>query len=281
MLWKRKVEMPLDWTDQQGWERYYASLYPNGKYTEHDRDTGSFFVDRLPDFVACLKQEGWTTVWVPGCGLSPLAKLLAGLGMNVHATDISSSAIAFQRGEANDITDLLKPLNVEGVQPGSLTCVVQDFRTPYQENFFDLILNVKAFQGFPADAMAQIARSHFLALKPGRQAYFDTMNVQGERRDILEASLVNAGFVIPYYELTLWYRKRLQETGIPHLFILGQPRIPRQGVYATDDALWKQDRERLMQITREYQTRAQEQQEEEQKRITPEARVATVIYSTG
>ena len=281
MSLKRNVEMPRDWTDQQGWERYYASLYPNGKYRDHDRDTGSFSVLRLPGFVAGLKQEGWTSVWVPGCGLSPLAKILAELGMNVHATDISPSAIAFQQSEANDITDQLKLLNVEDTQPGSLNCAVQDFRTPYQENAFDLILNVKAFQGFPSDVIAQIARSHFLALKPGRHAYFDTLNVQGEYRDTLESSLVNVGFVLPYYELTLWYRKRLQETGIPHLFILGQPMIPKKGVYATDGALWKQDRERLMQITREYQARAQEQQEEEQKRITPEARVATVIYSTG
>src|SRR5947209_5593326 len=37
-------------------------------------------VEELPRIAADLKARGWHSVWVPGCGLSPLPKLLALLG---------------------------------------------------------------------------------------------------------------------------------------------------------------------------------------------------------
>jgi hypothetical protein len=44
-------------------------------------------------------------------------------------------------------------------------------------------------QAFPVPDLARIACVHAHALRKGRYAYFDTMNMQGERRDQLEQSL--------------------------------------------------------------------------------------------
>jgi hypothetical protein len=164
---------------------------------------------------------------------------------------------------------------------GSLTAEVHDFREDYRKDAFDLILNVKAFQGFPPDDMRRIAQVHAQALKPGRQAYFDTMNVQGERRDELEQALEEGGFVVPFSTLNCWYRRTLRGTGIPHLFILGRPMVPRKGEYAADQARWERDMARLGEVAKEYQSRLQAEQEGEEARVGPEAKVATVIYSTG
>jgi hypothetical protein len=164
---------------------------------------------------------------------------------------------------------------------GSLAAAVHDFRMDFQSEAFEVIFNVKAFQGFPAGDLRQIAGVHARALKPGRQAYFDTMNVQGERRDELEQALEDGGFVVPFAGLNRWYRRALRETGIPHLFILGQPMIPRTGAYADDHARWQRDMARLREIAAEYQSRLQAEGEAEETRMGAEAKVATVIYSTG
>ena len=158
-----------------------------------------------------------------------------------------------------------------------LTALVHDFR----RDAFAITINVKAIQGFPVEDMRRIARVHARAMRPGRQADFDTMNVQGERRDDLERALEDGGFVVPFAALDLWYGQALRETGIPHLFVLGRPMIPRTGKYADDQAKWDRDMARLREIDGEYRTRFQAGQEAEQARMGPEAKVATVIYSTG
>jgi hypothetical protein len=117
---------------------------------------------------------------------------------------------------------------------------------------------------------------HAAALREGRCAYFDTMNVQGERRDNLEQALAAGGFEVPHLELNRWYRRQLRETGIPHVFILGQPVIPCTGEYTYEDAKRERDTALLREITDEYRRRAAEAPP-----IAPEARVALVIYSTG
>ena len=107
------------------------------------------------------------------------------------------------------------------------------------------------------------------------------MNVQGERRDELEQALEDGGFVVPLFGLNRWYRRELLDTGIPHLFILGQPMVPRTGEYADGGPSWERDMARLREISAQYRSRLQAEEEAEQKRIGPNSRVAQVIYSTG
>lgn len=109
------------------------------------------------------------------------------------------------------------------------------------------------------------------------------MNVQGERRDKLEEALEGGGFIVPLAALNRWYRCTLRETGIPHMFILGQPMIPRTGEYAAcgPSSPWDRDMARLREISAEYRSRLQREQEAEQGRILADAKVAQVIYSTG
>jgi hypothetical protein len=54
----------------------------------------------------------------------------------------------------------------------------------------------------------------------GGVAVIDTMNVQGDRRTLIEDSLLEAGFFIAFQEAERWYRRRLAETGIPYVEIL-------------------------------------------------------------
>ncbi len=276
--------MPKDWHNQKGWEKYYASLIRKGSYLDEAKWTGSISFDRLPQFVEELKSNDFTKVWVAGCGVSLLPKLLAKGGLNVHATDISPSAIAFQRNDDDPKVDaLIQKSEVPKADSGSLTAEAHDFGQPYLENHFDFIINVKAIQGFERDTMRQIAKVHYDALKPSRQAIFDTTNVQGERREMLEESIVDAGFFLPYYKLNVWYRAKLNDTGIPHVFVLGQPTIPRFGEYADDETKWENDIQILRAIAAEFHQKQQAEAETVKKHFAenPETRTANIIYSTG
>jgi SAM-dependent methyltransferase len=280
MAKKRQVPMPDDWNDQAGWDRYYESQLARSERDPWDDQIGSIPVEQLPSIAQDLKSRGWKTVWVPGCGVSLLARLLAHLGLEVVATDISPTAIDFQRQRADRIAHLVETLG-PAEPAGSLVAEVHDFRTSFRVGAFDLIINVKAIQAFPVSDIERIARVHADALRKGRSAYFDTMNVQGERRDQLEDALEASGFVVPLSRLNRWYRRSLGETGIPHAFILGQPMIPRTGKYADGGPNWERDMTRLRKITEEYRGRLEAEQESEQDRIGPDAKVAQVIYSTG
>jgi hypothetical protein len=202
------------------------------------------------------------------------------LGLDVIATDISPAAVDFQNSAAGEFPHLTANLESTG-SSGSFDCEVHDFRTEFGTEFFDLIINVKAFQAFPLSDLKQIAFVHATALRKGRWAYFDTMNVQGERRDQLEQALEDGGFVVPLRALNSSYRRALHETGIPHMFVLGQPIIPRTGEYEQGGAKWDEDMARLREISDQYRARLDAEQEAEQSRIGPDVKVAQMIYSTG
>jgi SAM-dependent methyltransferase len=272
--------MPEDWNDHAGWDAYHASQLARPRRDPWDDDTGSIRVEQLPRLAADLKAQGWRAVWVPGCGLSPLARLLAHLGLQVVATDVSPAAVEFQRSKGGAFAHLTAGLDPAD-PAGSFAAELHDFRTEFRREAFDLLLNVKAFQAFPVPDLERIARVHAAALRTGRHAYFDTMNVQGERRDQLEQALADGGFVVPLLALHRWYRQALRETGIPHQFVLGQPMIPRTGAYADGGPRRDRDMARLRQISAEYRSRLPAEQQAEQQRIGPEARLAHVIYSTG
>lgn len=279
-----EIKKPKDWHSRQGWENYFASLIQSGSYLDEAKHTGSISFDRLPQFITELKTNEFKNIWVSGCGVSLMPKLLAKGGLNVHATDISSSAVAFQQNNDNPkVFALIEKSEVSADGLGSLTAEVHDFTQPYLENHFDFIINVKAIQGFERDVMRQIAKVHYDALKPSRQAIFDTMNVQGERREMLEKSIVDAGFFLPFYELNVWYRAKLNETGLPHVFVLGQPMIPRTGEYADDEAKWQNDIQILREIAAEFREKQQAEAETVKKHFAehPKTKTANIIYSTG
>ena len=276
----QEVQMPDDWHDRAGWDAYYEFRLTQPKRDPWDDEIGSIRVEHLSGISEDLKSRGWRVIWVPGCGLSPLPRLLAHLGLHTVATDVSGVAVDFQRSKTAEFPHLTAKLGVVD-SAGSCAAEVHDFRTDFRQESVDLIINVKAFQGFPVPDMARIATVHAAALHKGRFAYFDTMNVQGESRDQLEQALEYGGFVVPLMALNRWYRNALNETGIPYVFILGQPMIPRSGEYAAGGPKWEGDMARLRKISEEYKTRLQAEKEAEESRVGPDAKVAQVIYSTG
>lgn len=278
----KEIEKPIDWNDHLGWEKYYAFLRESEDYLVDCQWTGSISIDRVGEFVEGLKQRQVETIWIPGCGVSLLPRLLQKSGLKVFATDVSQTAIDFQQNDDSSLEEILSGIKIKSDPNGSLESEIHDFREPYRKNYFDFILNVKAFQGFELDTKKQVAKVHFESLKPSRSAMFDTINIQGERRDELEECLVEAGFLIAFYELNRWYRKQLAQTGIPYVFILGRPMIPFD-LPENDELRRQKDTERLQEIEREYEARRKDMFEEEQKRFneSTDARFASIIYSTG
>ncbi|MEW6735787.1 MAG: hypothetical protein AB1489_31130 [Acidobacteriota bacterium] len=273
--------MPADWSDSAGWEEYYTARKLRGEFYQASDRPGSIPVSAYPQLAADLLADGGKNIWLPGCGFSPIPKLLSQLGLTVYATDISQTAVQFQSSINNDISPLIAEIGTDVLREGELIAEVQDFHYPYHQEYFDLIINIKSFQGFPWESMCRIASVHYKALRPHRVAYFDTMNVQGEVRERLEASLVEAGFFIPFYELTKAYRAELNNTGIPYIFILGLPRIPRYGVYAKDEERCRADEQRLLAITKRYEENKQAMVEKEKERMKERSKQAFIIYSTG
>jgi len=278
-----EIEKPVDWNSHEGWEKHFASLYPGGKFVDECFWVGSISLDSIESVSNNLRVNNVQKIWFAGCGISLLPKTLAQRGFEVYATDVSPTAIAFQNSDDERIQNLIdEKVKLEINKTGSLQAEIQDFRQSYKNEFFDLIINTKALQGFDKNTMAKVARTHYDALKPSYQAIFDTVNVQGERRELLEESLVNAGFIIPFYELNCWYRNKLNETKLPYVFVLGNPIIPWQGIYADDKDKREQDMKIIHAITNEFREKQRENLQSEQVKLkNPQAKIASIIYSTG
>jgi hypothetical protein len=229
--------------------------------------------------VAQLKAAGGRSAWVPGVGLSAVGFLLAHLGLDVVVTDLSEVAVEFQLGGKEGFPGLVDKLGPPGGH-GTIVAALHDMRTNFRKDAFDLIVNVKAISGFQNADMRRAASVHAAALRGGRSAYFDTLNVQGGRRDDLEQALESGGFLVPYSAWNRSYRRTLRETGIPHNFILGQPVIPISGEYV-DNSKRRAAMTQLREIELEYRKRLDAEGETERARIRPSAKVAHVIYNTG
>jgi hypothetical protein len=266
MNMKTEISMPYDWNDHAGWERFYAALYGKmGKtgWVDDGFERLVIFENDPARFAADLKAKRWQKVWVPGCGMSAIPKILAELGLEVHATDISPSAIMFQQTRYE--SGPLYPPTGHEQQPGRLECQAHDFRSPYLENYFDLVINVKAFSGFDRETLRQVADSHYKALKPGRRAQFVTLNAQDELKDAMEDCLLGAGFMLPSYGLERWLREKLREVGIPNF----------------EAALHQMNDRNVVSILKEYQTRALAEGESEHESIRSGEKVAQIYYLTG
>lgn len=274
---------PTDWSDQQGWEKYYVRLLDSDDLTTVARNTGSISINQVNQFADELRANSVQSIWLPGCGVSLLPKLLCRAGFDVYATDISETAVVFQLENSDErVNELIAESGIDQSSEGNLKVEVQDFRKGYLPENFDIILNIKAIQGVDNHEMVLIAKVHFDSLRPGRTAIFDTMNVQGERRESLEAAIVSAGFFLPFYELSKDYRRKLADTGFPYVFVLGSPMIPRVGEYE-DEMKWETDVAVLRSIWNEFREKQVTHQNEIKQHYDrhPETKTASLIYSTG
>lgn len=283
-----EIKMPDDWDDHAGWEAYYVAL-PSDEFWYKSASTspGSFSFNRLGSLIDDFVSRKWMTLWFPGCGFSPLPRAFASFGFTAYATDIAPSAIEYQHHNESIVEPLLSGVTVENTcdHSGSLVAEIHDFRTSYDDDKVDAIFNIKSIQGLPAKSMSCACRSHFAALRPGGVAFFDTMNVQGERRDQLEDALADAGFYVPLRALNKWYRQALADTGIPHMFVLGTPMIPERDDYPYPHKRgspgYNRDVQILRDLTADYRSRMQPEYEKEQQTVDDTTKYAQVIYSTG
>lgn len=274
--------MPEDWSDREGWDRYFTAEIATKR-----RSVAMAMISSLQFAGFALEQGG--RVWFSGCGLDEGPPGFAALGATVVATDFSAVAIEWQRARVGEPMSSVygwKEFLDESKlteRSGSLTALQQDFTLEAPPGPFDVCINRKAFQGLNAAQMAAAARLCFGALRPGGAAIIDTMNVQGELRNVLEDSLLSAGFFIPFSETDRWFRDRLASTGIVYVMVLGRPLIPHWNQYAQDaEASRERDKKILATIDAEYRERLKTEQTRVETRMKEAAtRVAHVVYSTG
>src|SRR5437899_1840426 len=123
-------QMPADWDDHTGWDRYYSCIFQTGDDQDLATNPGSFAYDRLPGLVNELRERGCSDIWFAGCGLSPLPRLFSDFGFVVHATDVSPTAINFQRHNHALVSELWKRVGtIQNTAHGTLQCAIHDFRT--------------------------------------------------------------------------------------------------------------------------------------------------------
>lgn len=280
---------PVDWRDKKEWDRYH-----------HQRSCAIPF-----EVPARVGAPGWESVrfldlvratgrriWFPGCGTDVGPRFYAGLGYKVLATDFSPVATRVQRklaalppervftGWAAFVRQSDAPIEASG----QLDVAEHDFTTGAPNGVFDVMINRRAFQGLSASAMLQGARNFFAALRPGGVAIIDTMNVQGDLRNVIEDSLATAGFFLPFSDSERWYRTQLASTRIPFGMIMGRPRVRynRQNSSKSSMAAWEHDQIVLDSFAEEYKARLEaERPFVEEISRSAETIVAHVIYATG
>jgi hypothetical protein len=167
---------------------------------------------------------------------------------------------------------------------GRFDVTEHDFTTGTPTGVFDVVINCRAFQGLSPSAMTVAARHFFAALRPGGAAIIDTINVQGRARDVLEDTLMAAGFFVPFSASERWYRAQLESTGIIYGMVLGRPQIPDRGQYPAEhfDEYAERDRKVLESFRTEYEARLAAQGPSVKAALdSPETIAAHVVYATG
>src|SRR5262249_1338288 len=145
-------------------------------------------------------------IWFPGCGLDPYPKAYAERGCNVLATDFSSVAVRYQQRLAEAFSEE----NPSAKDRGAFAVAEHDFTQGAPDGEFDVVINCRGFQGLSSGAMRAAAGHFHAALRPGGASIIDTMNVQGDDRNLIEDSLMAAGFFIPFQKSERWYRQQLR-----------------------------------------------------------------------
>jgi hypothetical protein len=198
----------------------------------------------------------------------------------VLATDFSSVAVRYQQRLA---TNFLK--EKESAQTGGTFAVAErDFTQDTPDGEFDVVINCRAFQGLSSSAMGAAAAHFYAALRPGGASIIDTMNVQGIDRNLIEDSLIGAGFYIPFQKSERWYRQQLDSTGIVYRMVLGRPHIPARDQYPPKhfSELAKRDQQILDSFRVEYERKQQDEADEVSAMVNnPKTVVAHVVYPTG
>ena len=268
------VHPPEDWNDIGGWDAYHAK-----------DDPFSFLFPESAgvQYVRSFRERNFQRLWLAGCGqsLGPRAFAEQGSTFSRPMSRLSRSPsrrrrrlppTKTSRWPACSSRERSGPARIER-RPGTLALRVHDFRQLLGEGGFNVVLNVRAFQGFGLEDMRRIARVHAEAVRPGGWAIFETQNVQGHARNQLEDALIEAGLVVPVHRTTSWYRAALAATRISHKEILGRP----IGYHATP---WEQ--EKLDSIAAEYRVRAEEEARETEGLLKdPSTKTAFVVYNTG
>jgi 2-polyprenyl-3-methyl-5-hydroxy-6-metoxy-1,4-benzoquinol methylase len=274
---------PEDWADKSAWDRYLSA---------EARESEAFRArSHNPlQFVKFAIERGGR-VWFSGCGVDPAPRAYAALGCTVLATDLSAVAVDWQRARAREPPTALFEDWASWVSEhelaeaaGTLTAMEHDFTATAPEGPFDVMINRRAFHGLSPAAKAAGARHFFRALRPAGAAIFDTLNIQGKERTLLEDSLIEAGFYVPFHKSERWYRDKLDGTGIVYAMILGRPIVPHWDQYPAKKfaEFEKRDREILMSFRSEYERRRLEEAPEVQATLEDPGTIAAhMVYSTG
>jgi len=263
---------PIEWTDKDAWDHYFEAVLLAGRIASYPDP----IVLRFLKFA----HEKGGRIWFPGCGLDPYPTTYAKHGCKVLATDFSPVAVKYQKQLAAAFQKEAESAEVHG----TLVVAEQDFTQCSPDGKFDVVINCHAFQGLSSSAMVAAARHFYVALRPGGVCIIDTMNVQGNRRNLIEDSLIAAGFYIPFQKSNLWYSEQLNATGIAYWMVLGRPRILAQDQSPPEQSheLAERDQQILDSLQVEYQCRCQEEAAEVTATTNdPTVIVAHVVYSTG
>ena len=167
---------------------------------------------------------------------------------------------------------------------GTFDVAGNDFTQESADGKFDVIINCRAFQGLVETAMRAAAERYHAALRPGGACILDTINVQGQNRNLIEDSLIAAGFYIPFQKSERWYRQQLDNTGVVYGMVLGRPRIPAKHQYPREQfaKLAERDQQFLDSFRLEYERRRDEESTEVNAIVNdPASVVAHVVYTTG
>lgn len=278
------MKIPIDWNNTEEWNNYFEN---NQIVIENIEEYD--IKDSLRYFQTVANKK----VWISGCGLELTPWLFSNLNCKVLATDISKTAIKFQKELSNKnpfkSLNKLKPIleNIEGeyhpkfIQP---EIKVADFRNDTPNEKYDVILNNKAIQGLSNEDIEKAAKVFFNSTKKGGMIIASTMNVQGQKRSDIENAFAKSGYFIPNMEANQWYRKKLEETGILYVMILGNPMIPQWGQYENNGGKKQEeeDKEILRSFRSEYQERLNINYEKDKENYRPEIdKLAYIIYNTG
>lgn len=263
---------PKNWDDKDAWGRYFNAELSAGR-------TSPYPDPIVLRFLSFAHEKGGR-IWFPGCGLDPYPNTYAERGCKVLATDFSPVAVKYQQRLA---AAFLKENESAKVQ-GAFAVAEHDFTQGMPDRNFDVVINCRAFQGLSHDAMRAAAGHFYAALRPGGACIIDTINVQGHDRNLIEDSLIAAGFCIPFEKSERWYRQQLDSTGIVYGMVLGRPHVPFHGQYPPErfSELAKRDQRILDSFRVEYERRQQDEAAEVNAVVNdPATIVVHVVYATG
>lgn len=282
-----KSHTPENWDEYSQWDRYWAEKIAKMSIPKAWKDWLTQDELRFFDFV---KGQPDRKVWFAGCGAKVASIFYAYAGCDVLASDFSVTAIEFlqqlARQDINSIVsdpeEMMNTLNAEKSQSLPPRFLVHDFCESLNEQSFDVVINVRAYQGLSSNRMKEAATVFYQALKPGGSIIIDTINIQGEFRSIIENILIESGFYLPFHKAECWYREQLNLTGISYLMILGRPMVQRDRYSNSKDPRINQDQETLKSLSAEYQQhREQEAQEVQEVMKAKQVKIAYVVYNTG